>query len=67
VRDIDTSHWTSLMTRVGIWDAARDKLNKAFGEIFAEPAVASLPTEAGAAHYPSSREDVTAMLVRLCG
>jgi len=55
------------MTRVGIWDAARDKLNKAFGEIFAEPAVASLPTEAGAAHYPSSREDVTAMLVRLCG
>jgi len=67
VPNIDTSQWTGLMAPAGTPDAVLEKLNKAIGEILAEPAVASLLTEAGAAPYPSSREDFTAMLVRLRG
>lgn len=67
VPNIDTSQWTGLMAPAGTPDAVLDKLNGAIREVLAEPRVASLLTEAGAAPYPSSRAEFAAMLERLRG
>ena len=67
VPNVDTSQWTGLMAPAGTPDAILDKLNATIAEILAEPAVSKLLTEAGAAPYPSSRADFTAMLTRLRG
>ncbi|MFN3209009.1 Bug family tripartite tricarboxylate transporter substrate binding protein [Roseovarius sp.] len=67
VPNVDTSQWTGLMAPAGTPDAVLDKLNATIAEILAEPDVAKTLTDAGAAPYPSSREDFDAMLDRLRG
>lgn len=67
VPNVDTSQWTGLMAPAGTPDAVLDKLNATIAEILAEPEVAKTLTDAGAAPYPSSREDFDAMLDRLRG
>lgn len=67
VPNVDTSQWTGLMAPAGTPDAILDTLNATIAEILAEPEVAKTLTEAGAAPYPSSREDFDAMLDRLRG
>lgn len=67
VPNVDTSQWTGLMAPAGTPDAVLDKLNATIAEILAEPDVAKTLTDAGAAPYPSSRDDFDAMLDRLRG
>ncbi|KRS11815.1 hypothetical protein XM53_14015 [Roseovarius atlanticus] len=67
VPNVDTSQWTGLMAPAGTPDAVLDKLNATIAEILAEPEVAKTLTDAGAAPYPSSRDEFDAMLDRLRG
>ena len=67
VPNVDTSQWTGLMAPAGTPDAILDLLNETIAEILAEPEVAKTLTEAGAAPYPSSRDEFSEMLDRLRG